>query len=111
MNRRNFITSGFAFTLASAGVLSADAAQPEYTWIHVKEMHCAACAQRIARKLYTVAGVVNVQTDVSKNFAVVTPQPGKYPSPRALWEATEQAKFTVVKLQGPHGVFVSKPAS
>ena len=111
MNRRKFLTSGFAFTVASAGILTADAAQPEYTWIHVKNMHCSACAQRIARKLYTVAGVVKVQTDVSKNFAVITPQSGKQPSPRAIWEAVELAKFTPVKLQGPRGVYTTKPAN
>ena len=56
--------------------------------------------KKIARKLYTVNGVVNVQANVSKNFAVITPQAGKMLSPRALWNAVELAKFKPVEVAG-----------
>ncbi len=65
--------------------------------------------KKIARKLYTVSGVVKVQANVAKDYAVVTPQAGADLSPRALWEAVEQANFKPVKLQGPRGVFTKKP--
>ena len=79
------------------------------TAIFVDDMHCKACAKKIARKLYAVPGVVAVHADVSKNLALVTPQKNKDPSPRALWEAIEAAKFKPVKLVGPYGTYQKKP--
>lgn len=111
MNRRIFFILSTALTLSAFSGISVQAAEPEYTWIFVEDMHCSACAQKIARKLYTVGGVVKVQTDVSKNVAVVTPQPGINISPRSLWEAIEKAEFLPVKLQGPNGIFTQKPSS
>ena len=110
MNRRKFLTGTLAIGLSSLGIAKAEAAEPKYTWITVDDMHCSHCAKKIARKLYTVSGVVKVQSDVSKNLSVVTPQEGKLPSPRALWEAVEAADFKPVKLQGPQGIFTSKPS-
>ena len=101
MNRRIFFGGLFALSLASFTAPQADAAEPDLTWIFVEDMHCANCAKKIAR---------NVQTSLSKNFAVVTPQAGKTLSPRALWNAVESAKFEPVKLQGPDGVYTAKPA-
>lgn len=111
MNRRIFFGGLLALSLGSFIAPPVDAAQPDLTWIFVDDMHCANCAKRIARKLYTVSGVVNVQASVSKNFAVVTPQEGKTLSPRALWSAVESAKFKPVKLQGPDGVYTAKPSN
>ena len=88
----------------------AETAEQPYTWIFVDDMHCGNCAKKIARKLYTVSGVVKVQANVAKDYAVVTPQAGADLSPRALWEAVEQANFKPVKLQGPRGGFTKKPA-
>ena len=79
--------------------------------IYVDDMHCKNCAKKIARKLYAVPGVVAVHADVKKNVALVTPQKGKDPSLRALWEAVEAAKFKPVKLVVPGGAFESKPSS
>ena len=109
MNIR-LLTGIFLLVAISIAPLQLQAAQPEYTWIFVDDMHCANCAKKIARKLYTVNGVVNVQASVSKNMAVITPQAGKRLSPRALWEAVESASFKPVKLQGPGGVYLTKPA-
>lgn len=78
--------------------------------IYVDDMHCKNCAKKIARKLYAVPGVVAVHADVQKDLAVVTPQRNKDPSPRALWEAVETAKFKPVKLIGPTGTFNLKPS-
>jgi copper chaperone CopZ len=77
--------------------------------IEVDDMHCANCARKIASKLYGVPGVVAVRTSVTANTATITPQQQRQPSPKALWEAVEKAGFKPVKLQGPQGVFVSKP--
>lgn len=77
--------------------------------VYVDDMHCKQCAKKIARKLYTVPGVTAVHADVSKNLALITPQQGKDPSPRSLWEAVEAAEFKPVKLIGPRGTFFKKP--
>ena len=72
-------------------------------------MHCEACAAKIRRGLFSVAGVVNVKTDVKTHVAVVVPQQNRQPSPRAMWEAVEKAGFQVVQLEGPSGTFNEKP--
>lgn len=95
------------------GALSATTAQAAnnsaMTVIQVSDMHCANCAGKIARKLYTVPGVVQVKTNLKAHSAYVTPQRGRQPSPKALWEAVEIAGFVPVRLEGPHGLFTSKP--
>ena len=98
------------FAALSFSALTVEAEDTPYTWIFVEDMHCSNCAKKIARKLYNVSGVVKVQANVPKDYAVVTPQEGAQLSPRALWEAVEQAKFKPVKLQGPNGIFTNKPA-
>ena len=87
------------------------AASPAVTTILVDNMHCTACAKKIAAKLYGVPGVIDVATSVSDNTATVTPQRLKQPSPRGLWEAVEKAGFKPLKLEGPQGTFASKPRS
>ena len=109
MNRRNFIVTSFAVMSSATIGQSALAAEAEYTWIYITDMHCGACAKKIARKLYTVPGVVKVQTSLKENFAVITPQAGKSISPKAVWEAVQSVEFTPVKLQCPEGVYTSKP--
>ena len=79
------------------------------THILVKDMHCADCAKKIARKLYSVKGVKGVRAVVKTNTATVTPEKDKQPSPLAMWEAVEQAGFTPIKLVGPAGEFKGKP--
>jgi copper chaperone CopZ len=80
-----------------------------YTTIRVQNMHCDACAKKIARRLYTVPGVVEVRADVAKNIAYVVPQKDKSLSPRTLWESVEAAGFKVARLDGPQGAFTTKP--
>jgi copper chaperone CopZ len=88
---------------------SIQAANTPTTAIRVKDMHCEACAAKIRRGLFAVAGVVNVKTDVKTHVAVVMPQQSHQPSPRAMWEAVEKAGFQVVSLEGPGGMFTEKP--
>lgn len=92
------------------GLPSAQAANLSPTTIFVKNMHCSNCAAKIARKLYTVPGVVEVATSVKSNMARVTPSQSQEPSPQKLWQAVEDAGFEVVKLSGPQGTFTVKPS-
>ena len=77
--------------------------------IHVANMHCNNCAKRLARKLYTIPGVVAVHADLTKDIALVSPQKAKTPSLRALWDATIAAKLKPVKLVTPKKIFTSQP--
>jgi copper chaperone CopZ len=86
-----------------------DAIDKLRTHILVKDMHCADCAKKVARKLYAVKGVKGVRAVVKTNTATVTPEKGKQPSPLAMWEAVEEAGFIPVRLAGPAGEFKEKP--
>lgn len=96
-----------ALSLGGVSIARADSAARSV--ITVDDMHCSACARKIARKLYAVPGVVLVETDVKADRARVTPQKGRQPSPRALWEAVKKAGFKPIKLEGPAGVFTGEP--
>jgi copper chaperone CopZ len=108
MDRRTFCRSSLLATAALALGQAAQAASPG-TLIEVDDMHCANCARKIASKLYGVPGVVAVRCNVAANTAAITPQQQRQPSPKAMWEAVEKAGFKPVKLQGPHGIFTTKP--
>jgi copper chaperone CopZ len=108
MNRRSFIQWNLLAVATLANGQTLEAASPA-TVIEVDNMHCANCARKIARKLYSVPGVVGVRTNVAANTATITPQQQRQPSPKALWEAVESAGFKPIKLHGPHGEFTTKP--
>ncbi len=108
MTRRSLL-AGMA-CIALSGTVNA-ATPVSYTTIHVDNMHCDACAKKIAGKLYALPQVAEVRADVPKSIAYVVPHQTKTPSPRAMWEAVEQAGFKPVKLVGPAGSFTSKPRS
>ena len=105
-NRRIFLIGLALATLPSTPVV---AAKRRITAIYVKDMHCEACAKKIARKLYNVPGVVKVTTNVKKNVALITPQKNKNPSPKRVWEAVEAATFQPIKIASPLGTFTRKP--
>jgi copper chaperone CopZ len=86
-------------------------APPPFTLISIEKMHCEGCAKRIGGKLQAVAGVKGIQYDVQKKLFWIHPQEGRQVSPRALWEAVEQAKDRPTLLEGPAGKFNAKPAS
>lgn len=96
-------------SFASVGQLSAD--EVKTTTILIKGMHCGGCAKKVAGKLKAIPGVADAAVDASTSLATVTPQVGKAPSSRALWEAVEKAGYTTVKLSGPAGEFTEKPKS
>ena len=87
----------------------ASAAEPAWSSIQVKEMHCAGCAKKIAARLYAVRGVKEVRVDVDKKTLFVAPQQNATLSPRAMWEAVEKAKDHPIRLAGPSGTFTERP--
>lgn len=88
---------------------TAAAAEPQPTTITVPEMDCPSCAKKIADKLAKVDGVAKAETDVKTKTIKVTPKSGMNPSPKELWEAVEKLDKTPTRLDGPSGVFTTKP--
>jgi len=109
LNRRTFLAvAPVALGLAAHGLVGAETPKPTIT-IQVTDMCCVACAQKIARKLYTVPGVVHVQANLKANTALVATQQNVQPSSKKLWEAVEAAGFKVVMLQTPQHKYGKKP--
>ena len=85
------------------------AADPVPTKITVPDMDCASCAKKVGGKVAEVKGVGKVEYSIEGRFLSVTPKAGEALSPKSLWEAVENAKLAPSKLEGPAGVFTSKP--
>ncbi len=114
MISRSGMLLGFALLL-SAIVFSGTALtapksrQTDYVAVYVADMQCANCAKKVSSKLYTVKGVIKVQTNFKKNLALVFPATGKKLSPRVLWEAIEAVKLKPVKIVTAKQTFTKKP--
>ena len=117
MHRKNWMGGAavLALLLVGAAVWAAELASADskstVSKISVSKMHCPVCAKKITAKLKEITGVADAQADVKAGVVSVTPKKGKTLSPRALWEAVEQAKYTPTRLEGPSGTFKSKPKS
>ena len=107
ISRRAAMAGTAALGLTTAGL--AQEAKQKFTAIYVTDMHCENCAKKLASKLYTVPGVVQVKANVAADVAFVIHQKTKDPQPLGLWEATEAAGFEIVKLQTPSAVLTEKP--
>jgi len=77
--------------------------------IAVEEMDCPTCAKKVIAKLNEVAGVAKAVADTKASKVSVTATEKATPSPKALWEAVENAGFKPTKLEGPGGTFTSLP--
>jgi len=99
--------------LASLAILSLcsflPAADVKPTAIKLESIHCAGCAKKIVAKVSTIVGVAKVETDLKAAVVKVQPKPAFELSPRALWQAVEEAGQKPVKLEGPSGTFTSLP--
>lgn len=98
-----------AVALAMGAWHAATAADPKPTTITVSEMDCPSCAKKIADQLAKVEGVAKAEADVKTKVVKVTAKAGHTPSPKALWEAVEKLDKTPTRLDGPGGVFTTKP--
>jgi len=100
-----------ALTLTLSVSGTAQATQPVWTSIEIKDLHCKSCANKVASKLYALKNVDKVGANVEKNMAYVLPKGQAKLSPRALWAAVVESGFTPVRLSGPSGVFTKQPGS
>jgi hypothetical protein len=55
--------------------------------------------------------VAKAEADLKAKTITVTPKVGAVLSPKAVWEAIEQADEVPTKLTGPSGIFTKKPLS
>lgn len=76
--------------------------------ITVEELHCKTCAKKLARKLYSVPGVLRVVANVQSNTATITLQRKKQVSMEKLWRATIAAEQSPVKLRFADRQLVAK---
>jgi copper chaperone CopZ len=79
------------------------------TKITVPDMDCEVCAKKAVTKLTAVPGVAKVDVNIEARTITVTPKEKETPSPKALWEACVAGDQDPSKLEGPGGVFTSKP--
>jgi copper chaperone CopZ len=79
------------------------------TRITVPDMDCEVCAEKLVKKLTTVAGVAKVEANVKAQTLTITPKEKETASPKALWETCVAAGYDPAKLEGPGGVFTAKP--
>ncbi len=102
-----------AMVLVGVGgfALAQNPTPPPSTAIVVPKMHCEGCAKKMAAELYKVPGVGQVFVSVETTTMTVRAKDGQSPSPRGLWEAVERAGYQPSRLQGPGGVFTTKPKS
>ena len=65
----------------------------------------------MATELYKVPGVGQIFVKLENTTMIVHAKAGQAVSPRGLWEAVERAGYAPTRLEGPNGVFTSKPKS
>lgn len=92
-----------------AGAAQASAADQRPTTITVPELDCPSCAKKITDAIGKLDGVAKAEADVKSKTIRVTPKAGLVPSPKGLWEAVEKSNKTPTRLEGPSGVFTTKP--
>lgn len=111
----NPLRLGVAVTLVAALVMGwSDTVQasepPAPTVVTVGEM-CGGCVKKITARFADSKGIASVQCDIESKTATFFPAVGYRLSPRGLWVSMEEIGKTPVRLEGPSGVFTSKPSS
>lgn len=106
-----YLVSLIAVSVGSFALAQNPSPAPSSTSILVPKMHCMGCAKKMATELYKVAGVGQVLVSVETTTMTVRAKDGQAISPRGLWEAVERAGYQPTRLEGPNGVFTSKPKS
>ncbi|MBX9680755.1 MAG: cation transporter [Gemmataceae bacterium] len=104
-----FLLSGMA--LGDRIHAQSPAPKASNTTITVPDMHCMGCAKKMANELSKVEGAGQILANVEATTVTVRTKSNQAPSPRALWEAVERAGYQPSRLEGPNGVFTSKPKS
>jgi copper chaperone CopZ len=102
---------GGAMLLLVVLATAATAQSPAMTKITLTELHCAGCAKKVAKCVNAVPGVAEVRLDLKARTFFVMHRTNATPSPRALWEAVEQADHAVERMVTPTATYTSKPGT
>ena len=73
---------------------------------HIDDEGCIATATKALKE---VEGVGEIKGDIAKKTVTIYPKPGAKLSPKAIWEALDKTEEKPSKLDGPSGLFTSKP--
>ena len=106
----------FALGLLVAFTLVADMANGAETpntatVVTIQGEMCGGCVKKMQGTLAKVAGIASVEGSAAEKTMTIVPVSGTQLSPKAVWEAIEQAGKKPAKLVGPDGEFVMKPNS
>ena len=105
-----------ALAMALLGTLAAFAqaqqpAQQAWTRVTLEELHCQGCVKKLNGKVTAVSGVAEMRVDMKAKTIWAIHKQGTTPSPKALWEAVEEADQTPTRMDAPSGSYTSKPRS
>ena len=101
-----------AMVVGLAAVAAAQAPAPAaYTRVVLDDIHCMGCAKKISKQVTAVPGVAEMRVDLKSKSIWAMHKPGMTPSPKALWEAVEEADHTPTRMDTPAGSLTSKPKS
>ena len=101
----------FAFSI-SIGDLGYGAETPSAaTVVTIQGEMCGGCVKKMQGTLAKVSGIASVEGNAAEKTMTIVPSSGTKLSPKAIWEAIEQAGKKPAKLVGPDGEFVTKPNS
>ena len=92
---------GAALAIALFGGAMSAAAQEEVYALYVDGLACPFCAYGIEKELTGLDGVQKVEVDINKGVVVVTAAEGAKIPEASLWQAVDNAGFTLRKVEGP----------
>lgn len=112
MNGYRFFALSLVFAFAVAGDLANGVETPSTaTVVTIQDEMCGGCVKKMQGTLAKVAGIASVDGNAAEKTMTIVPVAGTKLSPKAVWEAIEQAGKKPAKLVGPDGEFVTKPNS
>ena len=70
---------------------------------------CAGCAKKVAAKLYTAPGIINVEANVANHTVTITAKPSSKLTLEKLWDAVEKAKGKPTRLTTAETAYTFSP--
>lgn len=101
----------FAFSVFVDGVVRSAETPSAATVVTIQGEMCGGCVKKMQGTLSKVSGIASVEGNATEKTMTIIPASGTKLSPKAIWEAIEQAGKKPAKLIGPDGEFVTKPNS
>jgi copper chaperone CopZ len=97
--------------VVAVGLTPAQPPAKKFTKVVLTELDCMGCAKKIAGKVTKVTGVELMRVDLDARTIFAVHKDNMTPSPKAIWEAIEQADHTPEKMETPTATHKTKPTS